>query len=411
MAAVDFGRATDWPLADRIAELGELARTAGAEVVGQLTQRRGRPDPAFFIGEGKVEKLVSMSVDHDADLIVFDHELSPAQARNLELRTGITVIDRTQLILDIFAQRAQTSEGKLQVELAQLQYLLPRLYGKGTALSRLGGGIGTRGPGETKLETDRRRVRGRIRDLEQQLNDVRRQRQVQRSRRTRQKLPVIALVGYTNAGKSTLLHVLSGADTLIEDRLFATLDPKTRRCRLPGEKTALLTDTVGFINNLPHQLVAAFRATLEEVREADLLLHVVDISHPRALEMVKAVDQVLVGLGVADKPMVVALNKADQVDTMPIMPDLAAVDQVVTSAISGKGIDELKQSLADALTYRRRTLHVSIPYGNLDLLDLIHRHGKVHRANYLPDGIEIVAEVESTAADRIRARLAAVMTT
>ena len=407
LVIVDFQRPGDWPLEYRCLELQELVRTAGAEAVGVVTQRRSRPDPAYFIGRGKLEEVAAQVAEAGADLVIFDHDLSPAQARNLEKALNTGVLDRTQLILDIFAQRARTREGKLQVELAQLRYLLPRLTGRGTELSRLGGGIGTRGPGETKLETDRRQVRRRIGELVQELEEVRRHRRVQRGRRGRSRVPVVALVGYTNAGKSTMLRALTGAETLVEDRLFATLDPLTRRLDLPGGTRALLTDTVGFIHNLPHQLVAAFSATLEEVVEADLLLHVVDASHPLAPEMVETVSKVLRDLGAGDKPVIIALNKADRIDGPPPLPDAAAEAVVVTSALTGEGLDALRQALEAALTRQRRRVRFSIPYDRLEVLDLIHRSGRVESARYAASGIEVVAELDPAAVGRVRARLAA----
>ena len=282
--------------ASSLEELARLADTAGADVLLQLTQRRGRPDAATFLGRGKAEELASFCRSLGAGLVIFDRELSAAQARNLESVTGVRIIDRTQLILDIFARRARTREGKLQVELAQLNYLLPRLVGRGTELSRLGGGIGTRGPGETKLEVDRRRIRKRIAELNEAIRDVQKHRELLRRSRKEIPVPLAALVGYTNAGKSTILKKLTGAQVLVEDKLFATLDPTTRRVVLPNNEVVLLTDTVGFIRNLPHHLVAAFRATLEEVVEADLLLHVVDASHPDLEGQMEAVERVLESL-------------------------------------------------------------------------------------------------------------------
>lgn len=405
---MDFQRPGDWPLEYRVEELKELARTAGAEAVGVVTQRRRRPDPAIFVGKGKLDELAALVGEAGADLVIFDHDLAPAQARNLEKVLEAGVLDRTQLILDIFAQRARTREGKVQVELAQLRYLLPRLTGRGTALSRLGGGIGTRGPGETKLETDRRRVRQRIRDLVQELEDIRRRRRVQRGRREQREIPVVALVGYTNAGKSTMLRALTGADTLVEDRLFATLDPLTRRLDLPGGTQALLTDTVGFIHDLPHQLVAAFSATLEEVVEADLLLHVVDASHPLAPEMVDTVMGVLSDLGAGDKPMVMALNKCDRLSQpAPPVPTAGAEAVVLTSAVTGRGLDQLVRAVEESLGRRRRRVQFWIPYDRLEVLDLIHRSGRVESTRYVDSGIEVVAELDGAAAGRIRARLAA----
>jgi GTP-binding protein HflX len=299
------------PAAESLEELAELAKTAGAHVVGASIQKLDQPVAATYIGKGKVEEIVEARREADANVVIFDDELSPSQQRNLEKALGVKVIDRTALILDIFATRAQTREGRLQVALAQMQYLLPRLAGQWSHLERMEGAIGTRGPGETQIETDRRLIRSRISKIKRDLEDVRTQRALYRRNRMRNGIPVVALVGYTNAGKSTLMRSLSGADVLAEDKLFATLDPVTRRLGLPGGETVLLTDTVGFIQKLPTDLVAAFRATLEELTEADLLLHVIDISHPNAFEHTQAVEQTLADLGVAERPTLLALNKVD----------------------------------------------------------------------------------------------------
>jgi GTPase len=299
------------PASESILELADLARTAGAKVVGTTTQKVDHPNVATYIGKGKLEEVVEASRTVDANVVIFDDELSPSQQRNLEDALGSKVIDRTALILDIFATRAHTREGRLQVALAQMQYLLPRLAGQWSHLERMEGAIGTRGPGETQIETDRRLIRSRIARIKRDLEDVRTQRALYRRRRQRSGMPVVALVGYTNAGKSTLMRALSGADVLAEDKLFATLDPVTRRLRLPSTETVLLTDTVGFIQKLPTDLVAAFRATLEELEEADLLLHVIDIAHPNSFEHVQTVGVTLKDLGVSEKPTLLALNKVD----------------------------------------------------------------------------------------------------
>jgi len=300
-----------WRSESSLEELALLAVTAGARVVGRTVQRLVRRDPATYIGKGKVEEVASQRFDLGYSTVIFDDELSPSQQRNLEEALKVKVLDRTALILDIFAQHARTREGRLQVELAQHEYILPRLRGQWSHLERLEGRIGTRGPGETQLETDRRLIRDKIRNLKRQIEQVRQQRALHRRRRARQGIPVVSLVGYTNAGKSTLMHALSGADVLVEDRLFATLDPVTRRIRLPSGATALLTDTVGFIQKLPTQLVAAFRATLEELEEATLLLHVVDITHPDAEEQARTVEHTLADLGLAERPRLTVLNKID----------------------------------------------------------------------------------------------------
>ncbi len=351
------------PANESIAELAELARTAGAEVVGQATQKMNRPNVATYIGKGKLEKVNAEAREKNANVVIFDDELSPSQQRNLERALGTKVLDRTALILDIFATRASTREGKLQVQLAQTQYLLPRLAGQWSHLERMEGAIGTRGPGETQIETDRRLVRGRIAKLRRDLEQVRRQRSQRRQQRARSGVPVVSLVGYTNAGKSTLMRAMSGADVLAEDRLFATLDPVTRRIRLPKGETVLLTDTVGFIQKLPHDLVAAFRATLEELEEADVLLHVVDVTHPNSMEQVQAVTETLESLGVTDRPMVLALNKVDQLEPVEGVP-VEGYDEAVevlrdtmgqpgnvvfVSARRKWGLDELRSKLEVAL--------------------------------------------------------------
>ncbi len=351
---------------ESLSELAELARTAGAEVVGQATQRLNHPVAATYIGKGKLEEVGEARREAGANVVIFDDELSPSQQRNLEMSLDAKVIDRTALILDIFATRAQTKEGRLQVALAQMQYLLPRLAGQWSHLERMEGAIGTRGPGETQIETDRRLIRGRIAKIKRDLEDVRTQRALYRRHRERSGIPVVALVGYTNAGKSTLMRALSGADVLAEDRLFATLDPVTRRLRLPAGETVLLTDTVGFIQKLPTELIAAFRATLEELQEADLLLHVVDISHPNAFEQTQTVERTLADLGVGDRPVLLALNKVDLL-RQPGGDRVASIDEArallqgagpppanvaLVSAARRWGLDALLARVADGLDGR-----------------------------------------------------------
>lgn len=323
-------------------ELGRLAATAGAQVVGSLTQKRDRPDPQYFIGSGKVGELRELTTSKCANLVIFDHELKPSQNRNLEEELGIKVIDRTELILDIFAQHAKSREGKLQVELAQSSFLLTRLTGHGAQMSRLGGGIGTRGPGETKLEYDRRKIRARISALKQEIEKVRKERAIKREKRRSTMIPSASIIGYTNAGKSTLLNSLTRAGVLAEDKLFATLDPTTRRLYLPSGRTILVTDTVGFIQKLPHQLVTAFHATLEEVTESDLLLHVVDISHPYFERQIEAVYNVLEELGGITKPMVTILNKTDQAEKNVIAAALKKYRPACpVSALKKEGLGKL----------------------------------------------------------------------
>lgn len=395
-----------------LAELAELARSAGAEVVSQLSQRRASPDTALYLGEGRADELHRLVHATDADLVIADDELTGVQARNLEDKVGVRVIDRTQLILDIFAQRATTKEGQLQVELAQLSYLLPRLLGQGTELSRLGGGIGTRGPGETKLEVDRRRIRKRIATLRREIDEVRAHRELKRSRRRATGMPVVALVGYTNAGKSTLLNALTGAGVLAEDRLFATLDPVTRRRMLPDGMEVLFTDTVGFIRKLPHDLVAAFRATLEEAALADLILHVIDASHPQADEQRAVVYQVLSEIGAGEKPVIEVANKKDLltpdrllVAGLPRMrPDGyngLVFRTVSVSALTGDGLDELLGAVAEFFRPWRRRMAFLVPYNAGDAVALLHGEGTVVSENYRPDGVEVVALVEPALAGRL----------
>jgi GTP-binding protein HflX len=363
LVAVEPKSGQGWSTQSSLDELAQLADTAGARVVGRTLQRLDRPNSATYIGKGKVEEIVALRQELPYDVVVFDDELSPSQQRNLEEALKVKVIDRTALILDIFAGRARTREGRLQVELAQHEYLLPRLAGQWSHLERLGGGIGTRGPGESQLETDRRLIRNRIARLRDQIEEVRRHRQLYRRRRAKQGVNVVALVGYTNAGKSTLMNTLSNARVLAEDRLFATLDPVTRRVELPGGDYFLLTDTVGFIQKLPTQLVAAFRATLEELTDADLLLHVVDITHQNAADQAQTVEETLTELEVEDKPRLTALNKVDLLETadgepMRSLADLEELrlelartrpDALLISGERGWGLDALLERIADAL--------------------------------------------------------------
>lgn len=332
-------------------ELARLADTAGADSVATLVQKRDSPDPKYFIGSGKIEELKALAAEHRANLAIFDHPLSPAQTRNIEDASGLKVIDRTELILDIFAQHARSREGKLQVELAQSTFLLTRLGGRGVMMSRLGGGIATRGPGETKLEYDRRHIRAKISELKKQIEKVRQERRIKRERRRQARIEVVALVGYTNAGKSTLLNALTQAGVLTENKLFATLDPTVRRLYLPSGRVVLLTDTVGFIQKLPHQLVAAFQATLEEVSEADLLLHVIDSSRQGYERQINAVYEVLEELHCIAKPLISVFNKADQLEKKLSKKTLAKYKPaVVVSALKQEGLKELLTTIDVQLT-------------------------------------------------------------
>jgi GTP-binding protein HflX len=348
-----------WSIDSSLEELSYLAKTAGAEVVGRLAQKLERPSPTYYLGRGKLEELIKLRGHSPYDVAIFNDELSPRQQRNLEEALKVKVIDRTALILDIFARRAHTREGQLQVELAQHQYLLPRLAGQWSHLERLGGGIGTRGPGESQLETDRRLIRKRIDRLQRQIEAVRRHRALYRQKRRRSHIPVVALVGYTNAGKSTLLNALSQADVLVENKLFSTLDPVTRRLALSDGQQFLLTDTVGFIHKLPPPIIAAFRATLEELAEADLLLHVVDITHHDAAEQFQTVEKILADLNLTSKPQITALNKMDLV--VKALDELASValamsakppddTMVAVSALKGWGLDKLLAKIANYLS-------------------------------------------------------------
>ncbi len=378
---------------EQMLELSELARTAGTIVVGTEIQRRPHPDPALFIGKGKVEQLHALKHDAAFDLLVFNEELSPRQQRNLESKLDVKVIDRTGLILDIFAQRARTREGRLQVESAQLHYLLPRLQ-RGRDLSRLGGGIGTRGPGEQKLESDRRRIRHRIRELDREIKEIRRQRAQRREGRRRVPYPVVAIVGYTNSGKSTLLNALAQARVRVEDALFVTLDPTTRLVRLPNRHEVLMTDTVGFIQKLPTDLVAAFKATLEEVQEADLLVHVLDATRYNGRDQLEAVHEILEDLDAMGKPMILALNKVDQLraDAVNLLlqegwPPYRRT--VPISALQHSGLQDLGNAIAEALPGDFVHFEVLLPYSEHARQAEFHARGKVESVDYRPDGIAI----------------------
>jgi GTP-binding protein HflX len=374
-------------------ELALLTDTAGADPVERAIQRRATPDPATFIGKGKAEELRELAESLDLDLVVFDEELSPAQQRNLEKLFKLDVVDRVALILDIFAQHAHSQAGMLQVELAQLRYRLPRLRGRGVQMSRQGSGIGTRfGFGETKLEVDRRRITQRIAKLERELEDLARARTVQRKARRRADHPLVALVGYTNAGKSTLLNRLTGAEVLVEDRLFSTLDATVRRLAMPGGEVVLLSDTVGFVRKLPHQLVQSFRSTLEEVVDADLLLHVVDAASPEIDRRILAVREVLGEIGAGSVPELLVANKADIADP-DAMAEMVNTGAVPVSAATGEGVDKLLEVLAARLRALNAVVELSVPYDRGDVVAALHRDG------------EVLVEVHDERATRIRARL------
>jgi GTP-binding protein HflX len=384
LVGVELKERTRWDLHDSLAELEELAATAGGDVVGNGTQKLDTPFAATFIGTGKADEFAAACKKSDVDTVIFDDELSPAQSRNLENVFECKVLDRTALILDIFAQRARTREGKLQVELAQLQHLLPRLTRFWGHLSRQKGGIGMRGDGETQLETDRRRVQDRIARIARELDEVRQHRQTQRAGRQRSLWPLASIVGYTNAGKSTLLNALTGASTLAEDSLFATLDPTTRRLRLPTNQNVLLTDTVGFIRKLPHRLVEAFKATLEEVVQAELLLHVVDLSHPQAGEHILAVNSVLEEIGAAGKPTLMVFNKLDRFENgdmprhlMEQFPNFVGI-----SARTGQGVPELLHELGALLRPVREFVELRIPHEASAAVARLHAVAQVVERDY-----------------------------
>ncbi|HID57553.1 TPA: GTPase HflX [Candidatus Poribacteria bacterium] len=391
-------------------ELERLADTAGVITVGRVIQSRSRPDPAYFIGRGKVEEIAQMVEELEADMVIFDDELSPAQTRNLEEALRVKVIDRTILILDIFAQRARTKEAKLEVELAQLQYMMPRLVRQWSHLSRIVGagpgrgigGVGARGPGETQLQLDRRLIRLRISQLKRELMEVERRRHIQRVGRG--DIFSAALVGYTNAGKSTLLNKLADEHLFTEDKLFATLDPTTRLVRLPGKRRMLITDTVGFIRKLPHQLIASFKATLEEVTEADLLIHVVDASHPQARKQIDAVMEVLGELGAEDKPMLMVFNKIDMIEDRSQL-DLLRIEfpeGVEISALKGRGLEELKGRLADEMARSEITLNLKLSYADGKIINYVHEHGTVLKSEYSENHVFLRARMARSEAMKLR---------
>ena len=392
-----------WELRDSLDELRELANSAGAEVVDTVTQKLQKPTAPYYIGRGKAESIKDSCQDQQVTSVIFDDELSPAQGRNLENLFARKVLDRTQLILDIFAQRARSREGRLQIELAQLQYLLPRLTRMWHHLSRQTGGIGTRGPGETQLEVDRRRVQERIARLERELEAVRKTRAIQREGRKRRQWPVAAVVGYTNAGKSTLLNLLTGADVVTEDKLFATLDPTTRSFVLPNKQRVLLTDTVGFLRKLPHTLIESFKATLEEVREADLLLHVADLSHPRLDEQMAAVDAVTKELDAYGKQTLIVFNKIDNLPNRELAESYLKrfSGSVAISARTGEGVNDLVQALEHTLSSWRLRSRFRISATESALIAEIHRVGHVLELRYDDNDAVILAHVPPDLAQKL----------
>lgn len=399
LIGMEWGRNDSlWTVDDSLEELKQLADTAGATVIKKFIQKRPKPDPAFFIGRGKVQELALYAQQENIDLCIFDDELSPAQQRNIESVMGIRILDRTALILDIFAQRARTNEGKLQVELAQLQYTLPRIMGKGLMLSRLGGGIGTRGPGETKLEVDRRRIRDRIAFIKDQIEKVKAVRSLHRSKRKKNNVFEVSLVGYTNAGKSTLLNTLTNSDIYAKDQLFATLDPTTRQLTLPNKQEIIITDTVGFIQRLPHQLIAAFRSTLEVVTEADLLVHVIDVSHELYKEQAAAVHEVLKEIGAETKPVITVYNKIDKLPPDSKLADRLELeeDTVCISAAKKLNLETLQQMIESHLKSKAVEVTLCIPYAETAKAAQLHETANVLEQEYTENGavMKVILPVE-----------------
>jgi len=392
LVSIKFKHEKDnWGFEDIAEEMEELAATSGAEAIDNITCLCDTPTPNFLIGRGKAEEIALLCQEEEADMVIFSHDLSGTQQRNLEEVIGKKTIDRTQLILDIFAKHAKSPEGKMQVELAQLQYLMPRLIGKGLILSRTGGGIGTSGPGEQRLEVDRRRIRKKIDKLKEDLRHYSLHRATMRKKRREKSLPTVALVGYTNAGKSTLLNALTDAGQVVADSLFTTLDPLNKSLQLPNGENIVISDTVGFLNNLPHHLIEAFKATLEEAMEADLLIHVLDVVHPRVYEHAEAVFTVLKELGADEKPIITALNKIDLLDDKMWLEKLQRdfIHPVPISAKFRQNLDILLKNIQDNFVSRMERLEIVIPHARMDLVDLFYREGKVEEIKYLQNGIKI----------------------
>lgn len=403
--AIYSSRSEKWRAEQLIEELSTLAITAGADVLQTFLQEKSRRDPAYYCGKGKLQEIKAYCDAKKVDLVLFDDPLTPAQMRNIEKLLDRKVLDRPQLILDIFAVRARSAEGKLQVELAQIDYILPRLTGKGVELSRLGGGIGTRGPGETKLEFDRRRLRTRRARLMKELSRVRAIRQSQRRTRENIPLPTIALVGYTNAGKSTLFNKLTGASSFASPILFATLDPMIKKIQVPNQQAVLVSDTVGFIQKLPPELVAAFRATLEEVVQSSLLLHVIDAANPAVDEQVDSVLQTIRDLGVENKPIIHVLNKIDLMENGNLMLQSfrnRLGEVVAISAKTGEGIEELTRKIVEALSHFWERILLSLPAHEQSLLSLLHEQGHIYKKTYVQDRIEIDVELPKQLAEKFR---------
>lgn len=397
LVSVDTG---DFDAEVSIDELEELAHTAGADVLGKIIQKKERPEAATFVGAGKLAEIIAFCSSQDIDLLIFDSELTPSQQRNLERLTGVRVIDRTMLILDIFAARARTGEGKLQVELAQLRYSLPRLAGQGLSLSRLGGGIGTRGPGETKLESDRRHINRRIQKLESELRELEKRRDLLRKRRKKDGVQTVAIVGYTNAGKSTLMNALTKAGVLAENKLFATLDPTSRALTLPDGRSVMLVDTVGLIRRLPHKLVEAFKSTLEEAAQASVILNVCDASDKHCAEHLEVTKKLLDELGCSSTPVISVMNKCDLVRNIYSMPTFGKT--VLISALNERGFEELLAAVQKELPQTRRTASLLIPFKNGAAAARIREEGVVEKEEYREDGLFMRATVEMSLLDEYK---------
>lgn len=392
---IDLHKREEWTAEERAAELKELAISAGSKVIKEMIVRRERIEPALFLGKGKVEEIANICRDMDIGVVIFNNDLTGTQQKNIEDVVMTKTIDRTQLILDIFARRAHSNEGKIQVELAQLLYLLTRLTGKGVELSRLGGGIGTRGPGEQKLEVDRRRIRARITHLKEELEDLFARRAMMRKKRERFSILTIAIIGYTNVGKSTLLNALTNSGVMVQDKLFSTLDPTVRKFILPNKQKVLFVDTVGFLDRLPHHLVEAFKATLEEVVEADLLLHLVDISHPKAKEQSDAVYKVLEDIKANDKPIIMALNKIDKVENNVVIEKAKAyfTNAISISALKREGFDELIKRILPHINKLMVNINMEVPMADARTLNLIYENGFVTAKSYKDNIVFIEAQV------------------
>lgn len=397
LVSVDTG---DYDAEASLEELFELVKSAGADPIMSVTQNLQKPETATFVGTGKLQEIAEICEQQEIDLLVFDSELSPTQIKNIEAATDIRVIDRTTLILDIFAQRARSKEGKLQVELAQLKYMLPRLTGKGIAMSRLGGGIGTRGPGETKLETDRRHIRRRMETLKDELAEVEKHRNMLRKRREKDGIITCAIVGYTNAGKSTLMNYLTDAGVLAQDKLFATLDPTSRALKLPSGVTVMMIDTVGLVRRLPHHLVEAFRSTLEEAAQSDIILNVCDASSDEARTHMKVTTDLLESLGCGDTPIITVLNKCDLIDNSTLAQDFRACIKI--SAKNGTGIDNLLSAIDENLPVRIKRVKLLIPFANAGLTSEIRSKGTLISEDYLAEGVIIEAIVDEVLYSKVK---------